>query len=178
MSKIHKFILTCSAVFLISSCTQQTPVPTEKTPSQKFNDHLDLFFQEWENNNDRFRGKLVDMNVTFSENNQSNDSLTAKIVFPFNWTEYLYQEESDFAQGYDTILQVGSKISIIYDYHDGNWSYVYATQSDFNSTLVDVADDYSKTIADAWVRRLPGERNFAEKEKLFHKIPPKQYQLP
>ena len=155
MSKIHKFILTCSAVFLISSCTQQTPVPTEKTPSQKFNDHLDLFFQEWENNNDRFRGKLVDMNVTFSENNQSNDRLTAD-CFPSIGPNICIRKNR-FAQGYDTILQVGSKISIIYDYHDGNWSYVYATQSDFNSTLVDVADDYSKTIADAWVRRLPGK---------------------
>ena len=36
----------------------------------------------------------------------------SKNCFPFNWTEYLYQEESDFAQGYDTILQVGSKISL------------------------------------------------------------------
>lgn len=178
MSKFHQVIFTCTAVLLILSCTQQAPVPAEKTPSQKLDDHLKLFFQKWENNNDRFRGKLVDMNVTISQNNQSGDSLIAKIIFPFNWTEYLYQEESDFAQGYDTILQVGSKISIIHEYDDGNWSYTSAIQSDFNSTIVEVADDYSKTIADAWVRRLPKERDFAEPEKLFHKIPPKQYQLP
>ena len=48
----------------------------------KLDDHLELFFQKWENDNDRFRGKLVDMNVTISENNQSGKSLTAKIVFP------------------------------------------------------------------------------------------------
>ena len=152
------------------SCTQQAPVPVEKTPSQKLEDHLELFFQKWENDNDRFRGKLVDMNVTISENNQSGKSLTAKIVFPFNWTEYLYQEESDFAQGSDTILQVGSKISIIHDYHDGNWSYTSAIQSDFNSTIVEVADDYSKTIADAWVEGFPKKETLLNR-KSFSKIP-------
>ena len=165
-------------LLLSFSCTPEAPPPPEKTPNEKLDQHLNLFFQEWQEQNEHFKIKLADIDFVFSENNQTDGNLSAQIQFPFNWTEFQYQEESDFAQGYDCVIQVGSQISILHNYADGNWSFKSARQSDFNATLVEVVDDYSRIIADAWVKRLPEARDFSDKEKLFQKIPPRMYRLP
>jgi hypothetical protein len=170
--------LLISFLFLTFSCTPEDSLPAEKTPSEKLDQHLHLFFQEWQEQNERFKIKLADININFSENNRTDGNLSAQTEFPFNWTEFQYQEESDFAQGYDCVIQVASNISILHNYSDGNWSFTAARQSDFNATLVEVADDYSRIIADAWVKRLPETRAFSDKERLFQKTPTKMYRLP
>ncbi len=165
-------------LLLTFSCTPEAPHPTGKTLTEKLDQHLHLFFQEWQKQNQRFKINLADIDIVFSENNQTDGNSSAQTQFPFNWTEFQYQEESDFAQGYDCVIQVASHISILHNYAEGNWSFTSARQSDFNATLVEVADDYSRIIADAWVKRLPEVRDFSDKEKLFQKIPPRMYRLP
>ncbi|HAD21240.1 MAG TPA: hypothetical protein DCF87_03890 [Opitutae bacterium] len=170
--------LLVTALLLTFSCSPEDPPPPEKTPAEKLDQHLDLFFQEWQEQNERFKINVAEIDIVFSENNQTDGNSSVQTQFPFNWTEFQYQEESDFAQGYDSIIQVASHISILHNYADGNWSFTSARQSDFNATLVDVADDYSRIIADAWVKRLPEARDFSDKEKLFQKTPTKMYRLP
>ena len=100
---------------------------------------------------------------------------TAVLSKPYNRDkiqEFQYQEESDFAQGYDAIIQVKSNVLITHKYVDGNWTFLSAEQTDFNTTLIEVADDYSKIIADAWIRRLPSRKEFTDQKDLFSKIPP------
>jgi hypothetical protein len=172
------YTLIISILFLTFSCSPEDSLPEEKTASEKLDQHLHLFFQEWQEQNERFKINLSDINIVFSENNQTDGNLSAQTEFPFNWTEFQYQEESDFAQGYDCVIQVASNISILHNYSDGNWSFTAARQSDFNATLVEVADDYSRIIADAWVKRLPETRAFSDKERLFQKTPTKMYRLP
>lgn len=175
-SRIQDFSISSILCLLFFSCSPE--VPEEKTPAEKLDVFLDGFSNEWYALNDRFHIKPEDMNITLHDDNQSGTDLIASLNFPLNWTEFQYQEESDFAQGYDCVIQVGSQISILHNYADGNWSFKSARQSDFNATLVEVVDDYSRIIADAWVKRLPEARDFSDKEKLFQKIPPRMYRLP
>ena len=63
------------------------------------------------------------MNITLNDDNQSGTDLIASLNFPLNWTEFQYQEESDFAQGYDAIIQVKSNVLITHKYVDGNWTF-------------------------------------------------------
>lgn len=147
----------------------------KKTTSQKFDEYLEEFKKDWVNQNNRFQIEIGDINVSTSEGNLSDKDVLATIQFPFNWTEFQYQEESDFAQGYDSIIQVHTKLSLNFKYMDGNWSFSHARQFDYNAMLVEVADDYSMVIANAWIKRLPKERKFSEKEKLFEEIPPRQF---
>ena len=170
--------LLVATLLLTFSCSPEDSLPAEKTPSEKLDQHLHLFFQEWQEQNERFKINLADIDIVFSENNQTDGNLSAQTEFPFNWTEFQYQEESDFAQGYDCVIQVASNISILHNYSDGNWSFTAARQSDFNATLVEVADDYSRIIAGALVKRLPETRAFSDKERLFQKTPTKMYRLP
>ena len=64
------------------------------------------------------------------------------------------------------------KLSLDFKYIDGNWSFSNARQFDYNATLVEVADDYSRVIANAWIKRLPKGVEFSEKEKLLRKFHP------
>ena len=80
-------------------------------------------------------------------------------------------EESDFAQGYEVTIQVKSKVEVIHQYEDGNWTFASARQYDFNSTMIEHVDDYSKVIGNAWIRRLPEEKSFTV-EDLYKRIPP------
>ena len=80
-------------------------------------------------------------------------------------------EESDFAQGYDVTIQVKSTVEVTHEYNDGNWSFASARQYDFNTTMIEHADDYSKIIGNAWIKRLPVEKPFTEAD-LFKRIPP------
>ena len=169
-------MLWASVLIFLISCTKEKVL--EKNPSEKLEDYLNSFLKEWQSQNERFQLKLSDMKVVLADENTTDHNLTAVINFPFNWTEFQYQEESDFAQGYDAVIQISSNISITHQFYDGNWSFASASQSDFNATLIDVADDYSKIIADAWLKRLPKQRNFSEPEKLFERIPPRIHQLP
>ena len=45
-----------------------------------------------------------------------------------------------------------------------NWT--SARQYDFNSTMIEYADDFSKTIGNAWIKRLPKEKLFAKENLL------------
>ena len=71
--------------------------------------------------------------------------------------------------GYDAIIQVKSNVLVTHKYVDGNWTFISAEQTDFNTTLIEVADDYSKIIADAWIRRLPSRKEFTDQKDLFPK---------
>ena len=169
-SRIQDFSISSVLCLLFFSCSPQ--VPEEKTPAEKLDVFLGDFSNEWYALNDRFHIKLEDMNITLNDDNQSGTDLIASLNFPLNWTEFQYQEESDFAQGYDAIIQVKSNILITHKYVDGNWTFLSAEQTDFNTTLIEVADDYSKIIADAWIRRLPSRKEFTDQKDLFSKIPP------
>ena len=173
VNRFYTFVLFSIYCLFWTSCSE--PEKAQKTPTQKFDEYIERFKADWQNENNRFQIEMGDMNVSTSEGNHSSKGLVATIQFPFNWTEFQYQEESDFAQGYDSIIQVHSKLSLYYQYMDGNWSFSHARQFDYNATLVEVADDYSRVIANAWIKRLPEERKFSEKEKLFAEIPPRQF---
>ena len=48
--------------------------------------------------------------------------------------------------------------------NDGNWSFASARQYECNTTMIEHADDYSKIIGNAWIKRLPVEKPFTEGE--------------
>ena len=173
MIRFYSNVLFSIYFLFWASCSELDP--PKKTTSQKFDEYLEKFKKDWVNQNNRFQIEIGDMNVSTSEESLSGKDFLATIQFPFNWTEFQYQEESDFAQGYDSIIQVHTKLSLDFKYIDGNWSFSNARQFDYNATLVEVADDYSRVIANAWIKRLPKEREFFEKEKLFEEIPPRQF---
>jgi hypothetical protein len=158
---IFSFLLSCSQ-----------PTLPEKSLEQKLEAHLEQFSKDWQNENNRFFMDLNKLSVQFNDQNSSIGNAIATYSFPVNWTEFQYQEESDFAQGYDAVIQVQSNVFVEHSYQDGNWTFTSAKQLDFNTTIIEVADDYSKIIADAWIKRLPKEKVFTKKLKLFSKIPP------
>jgi hypothetical protein len=165
--------LTAKALFFISftflvCCTQQ---PTELSPKEKFETYHKNFLSSWSEANPVFESSSEDLQIEIIEKNASAQLYSAILSFPLNWTEIQYMEESDFAQGYEVTIQVRSKIEVIHEYKDGNWTFASARQYDFNSTMIENADDYSKVIGNAWIKRLPVEKPFTQKE-LFKRIPP------
>ena len=168
--KFKLFQSQSAICLLFFSCSPQ--VPKKRLPPRNLIFFWKIFSNEWYALNDRFHIKLEDMNITLNDDNQSGTDLIASLNFPLNWTEFQYQEESDFAQGYDAIIQVKSNVLVTHKYVDGNWTFLSAEQTDFNTTLIEVADDYSKIIADAWIRRLPSRKEFTDQKDLFSKSPP------
>ena len=149
-------------------CTQQAP---ELSPREKFNIYLDKFLSSWNETNPLFNKSAKDLEIEIIEKNASAQLYFASFSFPLNWTEFQYVEESDFAQGYDVTIQVKSTVEVTHEYNDGNWSFASARQYDFNTTMIEHADDYSKIIGNAWIKRLPVEKPFTEAD-LFKRIPP------
>ena len=162
-----KRLLFLSPLFWIC-CSIQEPV---QTPQQKFDAYLNDFLKSWNKENQLFNKKSGDLKVEIIEKNATTQSYSANLSFPLNWTEFQYVEESDFAQGYDVTIQVSSTVEVTHEYSDGNWTFASARQYDFNTTMIEHADDYSKIIGDAWIKRLPEERPFSQAE-LFKRIPP------
>ena len=153
---------------MLVCCTQQAP---ELSPREKFNTYLDQFLSSWNETNPLFNKSAKDLEVEIIEKNASAQLYSASFSFPLNWTEFQYVEESDFAQGYDVTIQVKSTVEVTHEYNDGNWSFASARQYDFNTTMIEHADDYSKIIGNAWIKRLPVEKPFTEAD-LFKRIPP------
>ena len=153
---------------LMVCCTQQ---PTELSPEEKFEVYHKQFLSSWTETNQLFQGSSDELEIKIIEKNATAQLYSASLSFPLNWTEVQYMEESDFAQGYEVTIQVRSKVEVMHDYKDGNWTFASARQYDFNSTMIEHEDDYSKVIGNAWIKRLPVEKPFTQKE-LFKRIPP------
>ena len=149
-------------------CSQQ---PTELSPAEKFEAYHQQFLSSWSEANPLFQGSSDELEIKIVEKNATAQLYLANLSFPLNWTEIQYMEESDFAQGYEVIIQVKSKVEVIHEYEDGNWTFASARQYDFNSTMIEYADDFSKTIGNAWIKRLPKEKLFT-KENLYKRVPP------
>lgn len=157
------------AVFLfLFSCTQQ---PQELTPKEKFEAYHQNFLRSWTEANPLFQSSSQELQIEIIEKNATALEYSANLFFPLNWTEFQYMEESDFAQGYEFTIQMRSRVEVIHEYRDGNWTFASARQYDFNSTMIEHLDDYSETIGNAWMKRLPTEKTFEQKE-LFIRIPP------
>jgi hypothetical protein len=167
MSRPTKIFFSLISLLLLC-CTREIP---ELSPEEKFEIYLKDFFNSWSEENPLFTKSDEELEIEMVEKNASSPTYSAHVVFPFNWTEFLYQEESDFAQGYETTIQIKSQIEVTHSFKDGNWSFDSARQYDFNSTMIEHADNYSKIIGDAWIKRLPAEKPFIQKE-LFKRIPP------
>ena len=166
----QSLLLSCLITFfsLFLCCTQQ---PAELSPKEKFEKYHKNFLSSWSEANPVFASSSEDLQVEIIEKNASAQLYSANLSFPLNWTEIQYMEESDFAQGYEVTIQVRSKVEVIHEYKDGNWTFASARQYDFNSTMIENADDYSKVIGNAWIKRLPVEKPFTQ-EDLFKRIPP------
>lgn len=149
-------------------CTQQA---TELSPEEKFEVYHKQFLSSWTEANPLFQGSSDELEIKIVEKNATAQLYSANLSFPLNWTEIQFMEESDFAQGYEVTIQVKSKVEVIHEYEDGNWTFASARQYDFNSTMIEHVDDYSKVIGNAWIRRLPEEKTFT-KEDLYKRIPP------
>ena len=163
-------LLSCLITFfsLLLGCTQQAP---ELSPKEKFEIYHKNFLNSWTKANPLFQSSSEELQIEVIEKNATALLYSASLSFPLNWTEVQYMEESDFAQGYEVTIQVRSKVEVMHEYKDGNWTFASARQYDFNSTMIENADDYSRVIGNAWIKRLPVEKPFTQKE-LFKRIPP------
>ncbi len=149
-------------------CTQEIP---ELSPKEKFHIYADQFLTSWNEENPLFKKSANELEIEIIEKNASAQLYSANMKFPLNWTEFQYKEESDFAQGYDVTIQVRSQVEVSHHFNDGNWSFATARQYDYNTTMIEHADAYSKVIGNAWIKRLPVEKPFTQ-EELFKRIPP------
>ena len=173
MNALFSKHLAAQALFFISftfllCCTQQ---PAELSPKEKFEIYHKNFLNSWTKANPLFQSSSEELQIEVIEKNATAQLYSASLSFPLNWTEVQYMEESDFAQGYEVTIQVRSKVQVMHEYKDGNWTFAYARQYDYNTTMIEHVDDYSKIIGDAWIRRLPVEKPFTQTD-LFKRIPP------
>lgn len=173
MNALFSKHLAAQALFFISftfllCCTQQ---PAELSPKEKFEIYHKNFLNSWTKANPLFQSSSEELQIEVIEKNATAQLYSASLSFPLNWTEVQYMEESDFAQGYEVTIQVRSKVEVMHEYKDGNWTFAYARQYDYNTTMIEHVDDYSKIIGDAWIRRLPVEKPFTQTD-LFKRIPP------
>ena len=176
---MHRLFLILPILF-VSCGKQEAPL----TPEQKFKGYFDEFLNEWREANPFFDINASSLNpiVSNTELNEHNGSelnssvsqLVANFSMPVHWTEFQFVEDSEFAQGYDVMIQIQSTLEVKHRFSDGNWTFDSARQFDFNATIIDFADDYSEMIGKAWIKRLPEEKNFPETSKLFKGIPPKR----
>ena len=143
------FILSDYLFSLLLSCTQQAP---ELSPKEKFEIYHKNFLNSWTEANPLFQSSSEELQIEVVEKNATAQLYSASLSFPLNWTEVQYMEESDFAQGYEVTIQVRSKVEVMHEYKDGNWTFAYARQYDYNTTMIEHVDDYSKIIGDAWIR--------------------------
>lgn len=165
---IHIKLFILIIPLILVCCTREIP---ELSPKEKFQIYLNDFLDSWHQANPLFKKSAEDLVIKVIEENATTQTYSANVIFPLNWTEFQYQEESDFAQGYDAIIQIKSLIEVRHNYSDGNWSFAAARQFDFNTTMIEHANDYSKIIGNEWIKRLPVEKPFTQKE-LFKRIPP------